>query len=252
MKKLFLLLFLLLVSNLSFSQVEISSRLQDALNTANPNDYIKVIVLLRSQVDFVSLDQQLVSKKVNIQQRAFQVITALKENAENTQSSLKNYLSVKSSTSDVFTFQSFWISNMFVVEAKPQIINELMNRPDVAEIDLDAILELDRPKEVEDYVDGIESVEPGLKIINAHLLWAQGITGQGRLVMDIDTGVHPNHPALNFKWRGTHVPSSQAWFDPLGTTVPSDCDGHGSHTMGTMVGYSPSTGDTVGVAPDAE
>lgn len=89
MKKLFLLLFLLLVSNLSFSQVEISSRLQDALNTANPNDYIKVIVLLRSQVDFVSLDQQLVSKKVNIQQRAFQVITALKENAENTQSSLK-------------------------------------------------------------------------------------------------------------------------------------------------------------------
>jgi len=252
LKKLFLLLFLLLVSNLSFSQVEISSRLQDALNTANPNDYIKVIVLLRSQVDFVSLDQQLVSKKVNIQQRAFQVITALKENAENTQSSLKNYLSVKSSTSDVFTFQSFWISNMFVVEAKPQIINELMNRPDVAEIDLDAILELDRPKEVEDYVDGIESVEPGLKIINAHLLWAQGITGQGRLVMDIDTGVHPNHPALNFKWRGTHVPSSQAWFDPLGTTVPSDCDGHGSHTMGTMVGYSPSTGDTVGVAPDAE
>lgn len=199
MKKLFLLLFLLLVSNLSFSQVEISSRLQDALNTANPNDYIKVIVLLRSQVDFVSLDQQLVSKKVNIQQRAFQVITALKENAENTQSSLKNYLSVKSSTSDVFTFQSFWISNMFVVEAKPQIINELMNRPDVAEIDLDAILELDRPKEVEGYVDGIESVEPGLKIINAHLLWAQGITGQGRLVMDIDTGVHPNHPALNFK-----------------------------------------------------
>lgn len=83
-------------------------------------------------------------------------------------------------------------------------------------------------------------------------MWAQGITGQGRLVMDIDTGVHPNHPALNFKWRGTHVPSSQAWFDPLGTTVPSDCDGHGSHTMGTMVGYSPSTGDTVGVAPDAE
>ena len=94
MKKLFLLLFLLLVSNLSFSQVEISSRLQDALNTANPNDYIKVIVLLRSQVDFVSLVQQLVSKKVNIQQRAFQVITALKENAENTQSSLKKRILV--------------------------------------------------------------------------------------------------------------------------------------------------------------
>ena len=123
---------------------------------------------------------------------------------------------------------------------------------DVAEIDLDAILELDRPEVVKDYIDGIESVEPGVKIINAHLLWAQGITGQGRIVMNIDTGVHPNHPALNFKWRGNHVPVGQAWFDPSGTTVPSDCDGHGTHTMGTMNGWSPTTGDTVGVAPDAE
>jgi subtilisin family serine protease len=127
-----------------------------------------------------------------------------------------------------------------------------MTRLDVAEIDLDALLELDRPEEVKGSVDGIESVEPGVKIINAHLLWAQGITGQGRLVMDIDTGVFPNHPALNFKWRGNTVSSSQAWFAPAGTTVPSDCDGHGSHTMGTMVGWSPTTGDTVGVAIDAE
>ena len=139
--------------------MEVSSRLQDALNNANSDDYIKVLVLLRSQVDLVTLDQQLSSKKATIQQRAHQVITALKQNAENTQGSLKSYLAVKSSSADVFTYESFWISNMFMVEAKPQIIYELMNRPDVAEVDLDAILELDRPKVVENYVDGIESVE---------------------------------------------------------------------------------------------
>jgi subtilisin family serine protease len=142
---------------------------------------------------------------------------------------------------------------MFMVEAKSNIINELMTRLDVAEMDLDALLELDRPEKVEGYVDGIESVEPGLKIINAHLLWAQGITGQGRLVMGIDTGVQLQHPALQHKWRGNHVPSNQAWFDPIsGSTSPNDCDNHGSHTMGTMVGWSPTTGDTVGVAIDAE
>ncbi|HQF43806.1 MAG TPA: S8 family serine peptidase, partial [Ignavibacteriaceae bacterium] len=55
------------------------------------------------------------------------------------------------------------------------------------------------------------------------------------------------------KWRGNHVPYNQAWFDPGGgTTTPSDCDGHGTHTMGTMTGWSPTTGDTVGVAPGAE
>lgn len=252
MKKLFLL-FVLLVSNIIYGQVEISSRLQDALENANPNDYLKIIVLLRSQVDLATLDQQLYAQKSSLQDRAYQVITALKQNAENTQGNLKAYLNQKFESSDVFTYQAFWISNMFMVEAKPHIIYELMNRVDVAEIDLDAVLELDRPEVVKDYVDGIESVEPGLRIINAHLLWAQGITGQGRIVMGIDTGVHPNHPALNFKWRGNHVPSNQAWFDPGGgSTTPNDCDGHGSHTMGTMTGWSPTTGDTVGVAPDAE
>lgn len=252
MKKLLLFFFLILASSFTYSQVEVSSRLQQALLQANPNDYIKVLVLLRSQVDIAALDQQLYDQNASLQLRAYQVITALKQNAENTQGSLKSYLDGRTESSEVFTYQAFWISNLFTIEAKSQVVYDLMTRLDVAEMDLDALLELDRPEVVKDYIDGIESVEPGLRIINAHLLWAQGITGQGRLVMDIDTGVYPNHPALNFKWRGNHVPSSQAWFDPAGTTVPSDCDGHGSHTMGTMVGWSPTTGDTVGVAPDAE
>ena len=139
----------MLVSNLLFSQVEVSSRLQEALNKANPNDYIKVLVLLRSQVDLASLDQQLYSQKSTMQQRAYQVITALKQNAENTQGNLRSYLDGKSESSEVFTFEAFWISNLFMVEAKPNVIYELMNRVDVAEIDIDAILELDRPEVVE-------------------------------------------------------------------------------------------------------
>ena len=138
MKKLLLFFFLFLVTSFTYSQVEISSRLQQALNKANQNDYIKVLVLLRSQVDLATLDQQLYSQKSTLQQRAYQVITALKQNAENTQASLKSYLDEKSESAAVFTYQAFWISNMFVVEAKPQIINELMTRLDVAEMDLDA------------------------------------------------------------------------------------------------------------------
>ena len=253
LKKLLLFVFLFLTASSTYSQVEVSSRLSEALSNANRNDYLRVLVLLRSQVDLAALDQQLYTQKSTLEQRAYQVITALKQNAENTQGALSSYLNEKSESADVYTYQAFWISNMFMIEAKPQIINELMARLDVAEIDLDAFLELDRPEVVQDYVEGTESVEPGLRVINAHLLWAQGITGQGRLVMGIDTGVHPNHPALNHKWRGNHVPSNQAWFDPGGgTTTPNDCDGHGSHTVGTMTGWSPTTGDTVGVAPGAE
>ena len=128
MKKLLLVFILLLTSFLTFSQVEVSSRLQEALNQANQNDYVRVLVLLRSQVDIATLDQQLYSQKSTLQQRAYQVITALKQNAENTQGELNAYLNIKSESTEVFTYQAFWISNMFMVEAKPHIINELMTR----------------------------------------------------------------------------------------------------------------------------
>lgn len=254
-KRLFTTLFLLLMLTTSvFSQVEVSTRLQQALADANPNDYIRTLVLLRDQVDVAAMDAQFYAERASIQRRAYEVITLLQEKANSTQVNLLNFLQEKSTNGDVFQYQSFWISNMVMVEAKPHIINELTSRLDLVEMDLDGLLELDRPVEASDgEVEGTESVEPGIKIINADQLWALGITGQGRLVMGHDTGVHPNHPALNHKWRGNHVPANQAWIDPGGgTTTPNDCDGHGSHTVGTMVGRSLTTADTVGVAIDAE
>ena len=254
MKKIFILLFSILIySGLLFSQVEVSSRLQDAISKANPDDYIKVLVLLRDQVDVVSMDDQFYVQSVPIPQRVSELIIALQSKAATTQSNLLSYLDGKAQSGEVFQYESFWIANLVMVEAKLNVINELMFRLDISQIDVDAILELDKPIEVNHDTEGIESIEPGLKIVNAHLLWAMGITGQGRLVMGIDTGVQLQHPALQYKWRGNHVPYNQAWFDPSGgTTTPNDCDYHGSHTMGTMVGRSTTTADTVGVAIDAE
>ncbi len=243
-----------MLTTVAFSQVEVSTRLQQALADANPNDYIRTLVLLRDQVDIASMDVQFYAERATIQRRAYEVITSLQEKAASTQVNLLNYLQEKSVNGDVFQYQSFWISNMVMVEAKPHIINELTTRLDLVEMDLDGLLELDRPVWAsEGEVEGTETTEPGLRIINAHLLWQMGITGQGRLVMGHDTGVHPNHPALNHKWRGNHVPANQAWIDPGGgTTTPNDCEGHGSHTVGTMVGRSLTTPDTIGVAIDAQ
>ncbi|MBK9099339.1 MAG: S8 family serine peptidase [bacterium] len=255
MKPILLSLFLLIIhTSLSLSQVEVSSRLQQAITEANPEDYIKVLVLLRDQVDVLSMDEQFYRESVSNQQRAFILINALQEKARTTQVNILSYLEERSVQGRVFRYESFWISNLVAVEAKTDVINELMLRLDVSQMDLDALLELDKPVEViENAPEGTESVEAGLKIINAHLLWAMGITGQGRLVMGIDTGVQLQHPALQYKWRGNHVPYNQAWFDPSGgTTTPNDCDYHGSHTMGTMVGRSITTADTVGVAINAE
>lgn len=97
------------------------------------------------------------------------------------------------------------------------------------------------------------NISTQLKLLNVPYLWSKGYNGRGRLVCSFDTGVEKDHPALSSKWRGNHahVPTSAAWFSnvPL-DTIPIDRNGHGTHTMGLLVG---SVNDTLfGVAPGAE
>jgi subtilisin family serine protease len=251
-KNILTFLLLALLSSTAFSQAEVSTRLTNALRNSGPNEYLKVFVYLEDQVDIEALNRKLYAENASLERRAYEVITALQQKAEVSQPALLQFMQQNYSEAAVFSYESYWIANMILVEAKPDIIHQLAARMDVAQMDLDAVLELDRPVN-EEYVESIESVEAGVKIINAHKLWEIGITGQGRLIMGIDTGVDINHPALGFKWRGNTVPNNHAWFDPnTNSQTPTDCDGHGTHTMGTMAGWSPTTGDTVGVAINAE
>jgi hypothetical protein len=239
-------------SNAQFSQAEISSRLLTNLKLSKSDDHIKVLVLLKDRVDIKALDNNLYASNATIQQRSVAVISALMLKAKSTQGPILDYLNEKSLTGKVVFYDSYWITNLIAVDATPDVIYEIASRPDVDEIDLDAVLDYDRPVSSYPTNENIESSEIGLRVINAHLLWQLGITGAGRLVMNIDTGVDKNHPALSYKWRGNTVPWYHAWLDKNGATQqPTDCDVHGTHTMGIMCGRSPA-GDTIGVAPDAQ
>ncbi len=244
------LLFLLLLASVITAQVEVSTRLQQALQKAKADEYVYGFIYLKDQVDINALDAKLYQEKATLQRRAYEVITALQQKANETQQIFIDQFNRKTETGEIFSYQRFWIANMFAVIAKPSFYYEMMTRQEVAQMDLDAELMLDYPEKGTSNEGSTESVEPGVKIVNAHKLWSMGITGQGRLLMNIDTGVDYLHPQLNARWRGQHVPTNQAWFDPSGSTSPSDCDDHGTHTMGTMVGRT--NGDTVGIAVDAE
>ncbi|MCU1659388.1 MAG: hypothetical protein JWO57_4044, partial [Pseudonocardiales bacterium] len=93
------------------------------------------------------------------------------------------------------------------------------------------------------------AVEPNIARINAPAMWNRGFRGQGVVVANMDTGVDATQPDLAAKWRG----GANSWYDPNGQhpTTPTDVNGHGTWTMGVMVGGD-AGGSSVGVAPDAK
>ena len=77
--------------------------------------------------------------------------------------------------------------------------------------------------------------------VAAPTCWAAGYNGQGSIIAQTDTGVDTTHPALAGRYGG-------AWFDAInGRTNPYDDNGHGTHTMGTIMGLN-----GYGVAPGAQ
>jgi len=154
--------------------------------------------------------------------------------------------------------QSFWIKNTILVESSDiNVLNGLLNFAEVEAIRprKEYILyEPDTSAAVLDY--GINAVEPNISHVNADDAWALGFTGEGLVVANVDTGVRYTHDALVNQYRGNNGGSfdhNYNWFNPYDPTdvVPRDGHGHGTHTMGTMVGDDGGA-NQIGMAPNAE
>ncbi len=163
-----------------------------------------------------------------------------------------DFIAVLEADSKISSFERFWIANIVKVTGDSLELELLAGRPDVEEAFDDLPVELIAPVEMRDAVISDIGHERGLDAINAPQAWALGLNGAGSLVCSFDTGVDGDHEALMAKYRGNNGGDSGAcWFDPYSHTgYPVDNCGHGTHTMGTMIGSANS--DTVGVAPGAE
>jgi subtilisin family serine protease len=156
------------------------------------------------------------------------------------------------------SYQSFWINNsVYVPGASPALVEALAARPDVAYVRADRPLPLQLPAGRASG-EASRAAEWGILKINADDVWATGNTGQGVAVANIDTGVRYTHEALVAHYRGNlgggTFDHDYNWWDPDGAApAPVDDNGHGTHTMGTIVGGDgpgPQVND-IGVAPGA-
>ncbi len=156
-------------------------------------------------------------------------------------------------------YESFWIVNAIEITGDETVLSEVAARPEVEQVVADRVYEVPEPAPgVEE--EAVQAVEWNIDRIGAPLVWSTfGTRGDGIVVANIDTGVQFDHPALRSQYRGNLGGGSfdhdYNWFDPSRvcgnpSLAPCDNNGHGTHTMGTMVGDDGDPGaNQIGVAP---
>ena len=184
------------------------------------------------------------------------VLDELRRAADRSQGGLRALLTKRGTN-----FTPFWIINAIKITADEAVLKQVAARPEVERILADRTYQLPAPQPgtVESAVDAIEW---NIDRVGAPQVWSTfGDRGENIVVANIDSGVQYNHPALVAQYRGNlgggTFDHNYNWFDPSRvcgspSLVPCDNNGHGTHTMGTMVGDDGNPGaNQIGVAPRA-
>ena len=181
------------------------------------------------------------------------VYNTLKATAERSQAHAKALLEANG-----LKYQTFIAGNeLYVWAGNLQVASALAALPEVAFIYATRTYYIDPVVSSEPAEPAPQALDWGIVDTGADDFWTQfGMQGDGIVVANIDTGVQWNHPALDQAYRCPGNPTDPAcWYDPSNVCGGTVCDnnGHGTHTMGTMVGDDdPSLTYQVGMAPNAQ
>ncbi|MER7811012.1 S8 family serine peptidase [Streptomyces sp900116325] len=189
----------------------------------------------------------------------------LRAHAADSQKSLTSFLD-----KEKVGHKDYWIANAIQVTGDADLVNELAKRSDVASIVKQQKYKLDDIEASDSKITksrttaagtdssatGDDTPEWGVSDINADDVWKQyEDRGEGIVIASVDSGVQYDHPDLVKQYRGNNGDGTFThdynFYDPSGNCpsdgTPCDNNGHGTHTMGTMVGKN-----GIGVAPNAK
>jgi subtilisin family serine protease len=208
------------------------------------------LVVLRSQANVG--DAALLGTK---NAKGTYVFDTLRSNADRTQAPIRALLDQRG-----VQYKSHYTINLItVLRGDRGLVRTLAARSDVASIDVNDWVKSSvlpkKPAILAPKSTSPSTVEWNIQKVKAPEVWAHGHTGEGIVVGDIDTGFQWDHPALkpHYRgWNGSTANHNFNWYDETDTSnrAPLDPYGHGTHTLGTIIGDDGGT-NQIGVAPGA-
>ncbi len=226
------------------SGVEVEPELLARFNEASESDYL---IYFDAKADLSA------AYGMDWEARGWYVMETLKATADAAQANVRAYLDAQG-----VAYQSFWIDNIIAVEGSTRsTLDGLLAFEEIEIIRAPRVMQVIEPVQARPASpDSPEVVEPNISHVQATAVWGMGFRGAGSVVANIDTGVRFTHQALVNQYRGNlggnNFNHNYNWWDPYNQfNLPTDQNGHGSHTMGTMIGDDGGT-NQIGMAPEAE
>ena len=246
--------FLVLLSPAAHAFVGITPELSDRMAAMEPQDLVRVNVILKEQHDFAALTADLAALRGRQRRQAlWERMAGRVEAAQAPVRRVLDHLIARGEAADPRTLVA---ANGVTVWLGRAAIEELASLPEVRSLDWDE----ERP--VEEVIDRgtatsaaqAAAITWNITRVRAPEMWALGYTGQGVLIGVIDTGVNYNHLDLrDHMWDGGLSYPNHGWDFVNNDNNPIDegqSGGHGTSVAGLCCGDG-SAGTQTGVAPDA-
>jgi serine protease AprX len=212
----------------------ITPELAREMTNHRPDERLPVIVQLAERVNVLQYERK------DRRQRNSRLVRALRDQSARSMALLGPQLDSAGATGQ----RRLWINNSVAVVVPVRAIPALAKLAAVARVQHDAPVKL---AALQSGSGGTASPGWNLAALHTPQLWTAGVQGAGVVVANMDTGVDLSHPDLEAGWRG----GGNSWFDPFNEyATPNDSNGHGTQTMGLIVGGGAS-GATIGIAPQA-
>jgi len=203
----------------------------------------RLFVIMKDQADLSDVRQI-----QNIDERRSAAYKELTQFADESQADLR-----KTFDSIGMDYTSYYLVNGMEVRGGTLVQLYLLTRPEVDRVIPSPRLRPAPPVDILALNNFFAAPPPGgvqwnVTMIGADKVWDEfSVRGEGIVVGQSDSGVDVTHPELQGSYRGKTEGDDYNWFDPWnGKSSPYDENGHGTHTLGTVLGQ-----DGIGVAPGA-